>query len=245
MIRTACCLTLAALGLLEPQARGRFDRDDPESARALVARAAEWHDPFLEWPHFAFRLFIQDRLADMQREIRLDLNVPARSMVYDLRDNEIHVRQILENGHCDYMVGGALEHSPELDKRHERFCEETRRLRDRYELILGMPMKLLEPDVVIQEDVEEVQLLRRRMLRVEAVLPDSDKSWRFYFSPFAYRLKAFEYFGEDDQDGELIVYDRAFKVGRGLRLPESVHIYRLQDEERYAVLRILDHEPLR
>ena len=204
-------------------------------AEELLERTIAYHDPANLWSSNTIELLVDvtlsDRLAEARgyatRKDRILVDIPAGRFRYRTMRGEDRIEVIGEGESLRAILNRSEEISKEDLKTHRLSPDQLPGLRDYFTFLYGIPMKLRDPDIVLDPEVKRVKFAGRDVyaLRVNYAKVGSDV-WYFYVHPVTYELVGCSFYQDEAaNDGESIVFYDVVKGPDGLRLPKMRRWY--------------------
>lgn len=180
----------------------------PPSAEELLRSALAAHDPRGAWPDVCLDLELRETRPegpDRRSTIRLAPSSPDFRMGRTSGDGP-EIRTEITNGECAFSVDGHLPTEAEVEE-HRLHCARARMLRDYYEYLWGLPMKLLDTGTRLDPEARSGAFDDRpaSILRVTYDADVGSDVWLFYLEPESFQLLGTRFFHDEDAgDGEAI-----------------------------------------
>lgn len=202
------------------------------SADQLLDRAIAHYDPAGLWMQSRATLTIDEtRPEGPSRRTIITTDPAAAVFAITTTRGDAVLEGTLHCGSCSWKLDGSTAFSPELRDRHRLTCDRLFWLRDYYEYLWGLPMKLRDPGTRLGPAVREVRFAGRASLEMRVTYDSSvgSDTWYFYFDPDSAALVGYRFYHDETVgDGEYIVLDGELTVGH-LRLPRSRAWYSHED----------------
>ena len=154
------------------------------SASELLDKAIAYHDPDGEWSTLQQKLFIKMSYPDGRTrlsEVKIDL--PQEFFSLKAKTGEDVSQYTLSKGECSLMLNGSTDISEKEKKTHRLNCERAESMKNYYQYLYGLPMKLKDKGTQLSPTVATKKFKGKeyKVLKVtydEAVGKDT---WYFYF----------------------------------------------------------------
>ncbi len=193
------------------------------TAAAVLAKSIAYHDPKGVWDTtIHFMKLYEERPGNGFRltDIMIDLQEPAFGMK-QRRDEEVLQRQMVGE-ECAHQLNGRADLTDAQRSEHRLTCDFTRRMRDYYTYLWGLPMKLQDEGTLLHPQVYRRDFFGDDLLEVRVTYSPEvgGDIWYFYFDPTTYALRGYRFYHDEAaNDGEYILLDGEAQVG-DLRLPK-------------------------
>ena len=204
------------------------------TANELLTRSMAFHDPDSKWTKCRFDLVI-----DMQMPGR---PVRTSQVVIDNEKGTFEL-SVLQQGHMlKWMVDGKDSTEVEMDFRAPDAAladsmnltpDRARRWRDYYAYLYGLPMKLTDEGVNLQEGVISTTFNGQPVLALKVNYDEKVGSdvWYFYFNPNTYAMVGYRFYHDEAKnDGEYIVLE-GMSIHNGMRIPRDRTWYMNADDK--------------
>ena len=204
------------------------------TANELLTRSMAFHDPDSKWTKCRFSLVIDMQMPD--RPVR------TSQVVIDNEKGTFEL-SVLQRGHMlKWMVDGKDSVEVEMDFRKPApdmadsmnlTPDRARRWRDYYAYLYGLPMKLTDEGVNIQEGVINTSFNGQEVLALKVTYDEKVGSdvWYFYFNPNTYAMVGYRFYHDEAKnDGEYIVLD-GMSIQNGMRIPRDRTWYMNADDK--------------
>ncbi|MFC3414473.1 DUF6503 family protein [Algoriphagus hitonicola] len=192
----------------------QFEERSVESATELVEKSIQFHDPNQMWGSFSGTFSIKDSLPNGRASRRYEVS-------FQNQLNKVHYR----NDDLEFIV---WEDSVQVFK-GEIKKDRALMLRNYYSYLWGLPMKLMDPETKVEEEilVEDLDGKSYQVVRI----PYEKDTWYFYFDPESAQLEAYKFYQDEvKQKGEIIFLEGLVEF-EGLRIPKNRSWYRTEKEE--------------
>ncbi len=202
--------------------------NDINTAKDLIKRSIAYHDPNGNWRHFKSNIEINSSVfwenggvaAKTDSKLFFD-NHKGVFKIYSLRNstefingikyrNEIKHKGEISKDTCYNIV--LNEMLPEVSSKYKWLygCNGITFFRDYYSYLIGMPMKLLDSEAVINDTIFERTYndIKYDVIKVNYNPIDKEPVWYFYFNKknHAFELCKFTSIEDENKGGEYIIY---------------------------------------
>lgn len=217
------------------------------SASELLDKAIAYHDPDGEWSTLQQKLFIKMSYPDGRTrlsEVKIDL--PQEFFSLKAKTGEDVSQYTLSKGECSLMLNGSTDISEEEKKTHRLNCERAESMKNYYQYLYGLPMKLKDKGTQLSPTIATKKFKGKeyKVLKVtydEAVGKDT---WYFYFDPETYAMEVYQFFHDESKnDGEYILLSDTENVGT-IKMPKVREWYYNKDDKHLGTDTLTKSEPL-
>lgn len=204
------------------------------SAKQLLAKSIDYHDPdnALLNKRLVFELR-ETRPGVTDRESIIGVNIKAEIFqLLQKKDNTI-VESLYKKGVPSFKVNGSEDFSEEVKKKYQINDQRLIMLRDYYQYLWLLPVKLLDEGTILSDDVKEKDFFGKDALEIKVTYEPTvgNDIWYFYFHPKTYALIGYRFYHDESaNDGEYIILEGEVQEGN-LRLPKERKWYMHKDDK--------------
>jgi len=204
------------------------------SGEKLIDKSIQYHDPNNNWVKFSGELKITMETPSRNPRISsvfIDLQKEYFRNQYESDSNLIF--QELDKGICSILLNGKAEFSSEEEKKYRLTCNQTKRTRDYYTYLYGLPMKLKDPGTLINPKIEKRSFKGKKYLvaQVNYKKEVGNDRWYFYFDPITYAMEVYQFYHEESKnDGEYILLAEEIVIN-GIKIPKNRAWYYNKDDK--------------
>jgi hypothetical protein len=189
---------------------------------SLLEKSIEAHDPNNYWPQLNNRFHMSiKRDGQAERHFSILINNPEGIFEYALQQGDSTISQGVERGKYYVSINSTPNVTSEIKSKFRLTEERTQYLKEVYEYLYGVPMKLKDPGTIIDPSFIE-ETFNSQLCWVIKVTYDPStegETWYFYINKDTYLLAGYRfYFDESKGDGEFI-YIEGYESLNGLKLP--------------------------
>jgi len=203
------------------------------TAKELIKKSLEVHDPKGEWATFKDNLVIAQIRPDGKKSERyIHLDNKKNHFNFKAKYPEGELKYAVDKKGARYSWNGDKNISEELKKKYRVSDDRANMYHNYYTYLYGMPMKLSDTGTHISPAVEKVQFKDEDYLKIKVSYDPEvgDDIWYFYFNPNTYELELYQFFHDESKnDGEYILLDGWKHFGQ-LKLPEKLQWYYNKDD---------------
>ncbi|MCM4150068.1 hypothetical protein DHD05_00560 [Arenibacter sp. N53] len=208
----------------------------------LLEKAISYHDPNGRWSSFKgnFSVTMESPKGD-KRKSHIAIDLPASSFKLTTNRDNNAIEQTVDKGECLVTLNGITNISDADKAAHNISCERTKKMKDYYTYLYGLPMKLRDPGTIIESRVETKTFKGKKYLRLKATYSKEvgTDTWYFYFDPTSYAMEVYQFFHDESQnDGEYILLS-GVEIINGIKMPKTRAWY-YNKNDQYLGTDVLD-----
>jgi hypothetical protein len=151
---------------------------------------------------------VREKTAD--RYFTVHLNLPQKSFVYEVKNDSLHFRQGFEGNTHQVFLNGKTHLTEAEIKQYDLGQARTQYLKEVYEYLLLLPMRL-KNDIKflsdeVSEDVFNQKVCYKITIRYEPT--NENETWHFFIDKQTFVLHGYQFYLKDKAtDGEFIHLD--------------------------------------
>jgi hypothetical protein len=200
-----------------------FCCSDPSLTPAsLLEKSIEAHDPNNYWQQLNNRFYMSiKRDGQADRYFSILINNTEDEFEYALQKGDSIISQRIKKGQSYYAINGDANMSEEIKEKYQLNNERTLYMKEVYEYLYGVPMKLKDPGTIVGPVLNEETFNGKECWLVKVTYDPSTEgeTWYFYIDKETFLLAGYRfYFDESKGDGEFI-YIEGYESLNGLKLP--------------------------
>lgn len=194
------------------------------SPEQFLDKAIAYHDPNGEWESFKGSLSItmtspngDERISD------IIIDLPSEYFNLTVAKDGNTIEQTIRMDSCFFALNGRSEISKKDLETFKLNCEQTKKMKDYYTYLYGLPMKLKDPGTQLDPLVRKKAFKGKEylVLKVTYDAPVGNDIWYFYFDPITYAMEVYQFFHDESKnDGEYILLSGE-EVLKGIRMPKT------------------------
>ncbi|MEO0626717.1 MAG: DUF6503 family protein [Bacteroidota bacterium] len=194
------------------------------SAAELLEKSRGFYDPDDSWSTLrdTFKV-IEPRLGNPERASTVMFNRSADYFRLERYYGPDLIVFEIEGESCSWAVNDRTE-IPEEERQDRRLnCSRNRTYASFYSFFYGMPMEILSREYEVVSEPEFVVLEQNSLLKTRLRIPGAPfaELWDVYFDLNTSEIKACEYFPEDPEaHNNLIFFERTFQKS-GMKFPQT------------------------
>jgi hypothetical protein len=220
----------------------QFQAQAQLSALEVLEKSIEVHDPKNRWKRFEAALemsIVREKVADRVFTIHLDLR--QKSFGYEVKNDSLHYKQgFRDTSHYVFLNGETTVPTP-LILRYDLGKKRTQYLREVYEYLLFLPMRL-KNDVkfLSKEPVKEVfnqKSCYKITFQYEPI--DENETWHFFIDQQTFVLHGYQFYLKDKTTNGEYIYTTDYELIKGILMPKTKSWYWNKDGSFFRTDRIL------
>ena len=190
----------------------------------IVRRSISYHDPGMHlFDSEVIMEFVETRPKGEDRKSKIIFNIDKEAFqMSNVRDGKSIVSKV-EKEKTEIFVDGKTEFSDDIRKKYRLDPKRVAMMKNYYQYLWLMPMKLNDPGTIIDSEVKQVDFFGKDLLQIQVTYsPEVGKDvWYFYFNPITYAMQGYRFYHDESKnDGEYIVLEDEAVYGN-VRLPKN------------------------
>ena len=168
-----------------------------------------------------------DRFTDLL------IDLPASKFQLNQNRDGVQIIRAVDKTMCSHKVDGKADLDTTVIEKYKLNCERTKRIRNYYVYLWGLPMKLKDPGTIVEEKVESTtfQGTPCYAMKVRYSPEVGQDIWYFYFDKETYALIGYRFYHEESKnDGEYITLEGEETVCQ-MKLPKTRKWYVNKDDK--------------
>ena len=203
------------------------------SAEQLLEKSISYHDPNGHWRNFSGELSItMETPSRPLRKTILKMDFIKQYFKSTVVQDGLTTQAELHQGKCKHWFENSQSFSDEIAKKHRLNCAFTKKMRDYYVYLYGLPMKLKDPGTRIDPKVLTKPLNGKTYLCLRVTYDENvgKDIWYFYFDPTTYQLRHYQFYHDEAKnDGEYILLSSEETI-QGIKMPKKRAWYTNKDD---------------
>lgn len=212
------------------------------SATLILEKSIQFHDPKNVWDEKPIHLnLLETRPGSTDRTTTLSLHLSQSGFRLSQQRNDDQISYSFTKDSLLTEVNGSDEIPDDVKERLSISRDRAIMLRNYYTYLWLLPMKLLDPGTVLDEEVTETTYDGYSVYKLKVTYDDAvgHDIWYFYFDRRDFQMRGYQFFHDEmKNDGEYITLSGLAKVG-GLLLPLERRWFTNQDNTYLGTDRIL------
>lgn len=204
------------------------------SAEQIIEKSIEYHDPdgILLKKELNLDL-IETRPNGADRNSTLVINIKKDRFELVRKNDGQVVKSEYKKGKVSYSIDGEEDISKEDIEKHRLNDSRTIMLKNYYQYLWLLPMKLKDEGTNFNPLVKKVDFFGKTSLEVRVTYDPNvgNDVWYFYFNPETYALQGYRFYHDEEKnDGEYIILDNEVKY-KNIRLPKERKWYTHKEDK--------------
>jgi len=205
-----------------------------KKAEEILAKSIEYHDPggLLSSKNITMN-FIETRPKGEDRKSSVRWNIKKRYFQMAREVDNLSINSFYKKGKVSILVNGKKKFSEEIAKKYRLNPGRIEMMKNYYQYLWMMPMKLNDPGTIIDPVVKEVDFFGKASFQIKVTYdPKVGKDiWYFYFHPTTNALIGYRFYhNESKNDGEYIILEDEV-IQDGIKIPKSRTWYMHTDDK--------------
>lgn len=190
----------------------------------IIVKSIMYHDPDMKlFDSEVVMDFIETRPKGEDRKSTIRFNIKKETFqLANVRDG-ISMKSQMNKGKVEILVDGKKEYSDEIMEKYRLNPKRVAMMKNYYQYLWLMPMKLNDPGTNIDSEVKKVDFFGKELLQIKVLYsPEVGKDiWYFYFNPTTYAMQGYRFYHDESKnDGEYILLEDE-TVFDNVRLPQK------------------------
>lgn len=190
----------------------------------IIDKSINYHDP--EGKMLKNKLifsFLETRPKGKDRRTVIEMNVKKEKFQMAQVIDNIQINSFYNRGIIGILVDGEKTYSEVIAKKYRLSNQRVAMMKNYYEYLWLLPMKLKDPGTNLNPMVKEVDFFGKQSLEIRVTYDPAVGSdvWYFYFHPQSYALQGYRFYHEEEKnDGEYILLEGETTQDK-IRIPRS------------------------
>ncbi|MEO0471573.1 MAG: DUF6503 family protein [Bacteroidota bacterium] len=200
------------------------------SAQDLIQQSIAYHDADGHWQEFTSAIEINSvitRRGGSKDERTTGLSFDNQQGVFQIRSstNGIDFTAEANPDSCFINFARVLSGEDSAQMKSVLGCAGVSRYKDYYTYLIGLPMKLSDPEAIVQDSIMERSYGGKTydVVKVNYEPLDTEPAWYFYFDQESHAFALCKFTSKDDENkgGEYILYNQETVVD-GMKLFKQI-----------------------
>jgi len=204
------------------------------TAKEILQKSIAYHDPKGKVMTQEVKLLLNEPRPDgAARNSTLVSNLSKEYFSIDRVAGDHKIKMTLEKGNFSGSLDGNTDISQEEITKHKITKERLTLLRDYYQYLWFLPMKLNDPGTILGDEVLVKDFFGKEGFQIKVTYsPEVGKdTWYFYFDQSTYALIGYRFYHDESKnDGEYILLEGEV-AGYNVRIPAIRKWYKHQKDE--------------
>ena len=221
-MRTLTALTLSILIQFYTPAKSQT------SAKEIVKKSINFHDSESQWNNKTIKIRLREqRPGSDDRITSLTINNRKGFFRLDQSREKHKIRYVIRGKKMNIRLDGQPPKDTTLIRRFRLYPERIKTIRNYYNFLNGLPMKIMDPGSKISPDFTNQVFNGISTFRVKVSYDPQvgNDIWYFYFAKKTYELVGYQFYhNEEKNDGEYIILEDAATIKK-MKLPRKRNWY--------------------
>jgi hypothetical protein len=227
---------LSLLLFIHLQAQAQF------SAVEILQKSVKTHDPKQKWEKLKadFEMsIVREKTADRFFTIRL--NLPQKSFFYEVKNDSLQFFQGFQGGNFEVSLNGKKDLTPEEIKKHDLSQTRTQYLREVYEYLLLLPMRLKNDVKFLSNEVTEEVFNEKSCYKITIQYEpiNENETWHFFIDKQSFVLHGYQFYLKDKTSNGEFIYLEDYQDFKGILMPKIKRWYWNKDGSFFRTDQIL------
>lgn len=192
------------------------------AANEILKKCIQKHDPKKKWKNMkaSFDIGIK-RDGATDRQFTVSLNTSKRIFSYEVKSDTLQYAQGYDGKEFWNMLNGQSHLSDDLITKYNLGIPRTQYLKDVYEYLLLLPMRLEYDTEHLSEQVEDVIFNHKSCFKITINYePVAEKEiWHFFIEKQFYLLVGLQFYLKDPKTNGEYIYLENFENHKGILMP--------------------------
>jgi len=203
------------------------------SSKDLLAKSIRYHDPqgMLHQKEVTMH-FIETRPGGEDRKSSISFDIQREQFQTNRKSKEgEEIISKINKAETSFSINGSSEITEEMIKKHRLDGKRLNMMKNYYQYLWLLPMKLNDPGTIIDPEVNAVDFFGKDLLQIRVTYTEEvgKDIWYFYFNPDSYALEGYRFYHDESKnDGEYILLEGEEEF-KGVRLPKTRAWYTHKD----------------
>ncbi len=216
------------------------------AGKDLLKKVIAYHDPKGNWAKLKAKFYLSNTNRDgKENNFELELDNKTGYFCHISHKDGKEIVKGFSNGKEFFLVNNKKDFTEDDKKKYKLNSESVKGIRNFYGYLYGLPMKLKDAGVNVDETVntEEVNGKTYPTIRVSYDPAVGKDNWFFYCDPQTSALKAYRFNHGKPESGEYILLEQEINIS-GIRLPKIRKWYLNKDNKYLGTDNLLKAEQL-
>ncbi len=220
----------------------QFQAQAQLSAVEILEKSIKVHDPKNRWKRLeaAFEMsIVREKVADRFFTIHFDL--PQKSFFYEVKNDSLHYRQGFRDTSHHVFLNGETMLSEQLVSRYDLGKKRTQYLREVYEYLLLLPMRLQNDMKFLSKDVSMEAFNQKSCYKItfnyEPI--NENETWHFFIDQQTFVLHGYQFYLKDKSTNGEYIYATDYALIKDILMPKTKSWYWNKDNSFFRTDRIL------
>jgi Family of unknown function (DUF6503) len=212
------------------------------SALEILQKSIKVHDPKNRWEKLntAFEMsIVREKVAD--RYFIIHLNLPQKSFAYEVKNDSLHYKQGFVGSKHEAFLNERTELSEAEIKKYDLSQARTQYLREVYEYLMLLPMRLQNDVKFLSDKVQEEVFNQKACYKITVQYEPADKNetWHFFIDKQTFVLHGYQFYLKDKTTNGEYIYLEDYQTIERILMPKTKRWYWNKDGSFFRTDRIL------
>jgi len=190
----------------------------------LISKSIQYHDPSgILMKKDVSMSYTGIRQGGEESKTSIAFNIKKETFQMESVNDEVSIMSSLDKEEVTILVDGKEKYSSEIKDKYGLNPERVVMMKNYYQYLWLMPMKLNDPGTIIDPKVSRVDFFGKNLFQIRiSYSPEVGKDvWYFYFNPETYALQGYRFYHDESKnDGEYIILEDE-AIFKNVKLPKK------------------------
>ena len=212
------------------------------TAFEILQKSIKTHDPRGRWQKLKADFdmsIVREKQAD--RFFRIDLNIPKKSFFYRVKSDTLNYAQGFKGNVFEAFFNNSKDISETTIKKYDLTQARTQYLREVYEYLLLLPMRLQNDTALLAKDfiIETFNNVPCYKLTIQYEPSSENETWHFFIDNQSFILRGYQFYVKDKTTNGEYIYLEDYTSVKGILMPKTKKWYWNKDNSFFRTDRIL------
>ncbi len=208
----------------------------------ILLKSINVHDPKQRWQKLQaeFKMnIVREKVADRFFTVRLDL--PKKAFSYEIKNDSLHYFQGFRGEKHEVMLNGKTELTASEIKKYDLAQTRTQYMREVYEYLLLLPMRLQNDLKFLQTDYSEENFNQKSCykLTIQYEPVNENETWYFFIDKHTFVLQGYQFYLKDKSTNGEYIFLEDYITFKGILIPKIKRWYWNKDNSFFRTDKIL------
>ena len=194
------------------------------SPQDVISKSIQYHDPSgILYKKEVVMNFIGTRPEGGESRTKVGFNLKKETFQMENTKDGLLIISSIDNDKVIILVDGKKNFAHEIKEKYRLESKRVVMMKNYYQYLWLMPMKLNDPGTIIDPEVKKVDFFGKELLQIKvSYSPEVGKDvWYFYFNPQSYAMQGYRFYHDESKnDGEYILLENELEFDN-VRLPQN------------------------
>lgn len=212
------------------------------TASEILQKSAKAHDPKNRWQSLKadFEMsIVREKAADRFFTVRLDLS--KKSFYYEVKTDTLHYFQGFRGDKFDVILNRKSELTSTEIKKYDLTQARTQYLREVYEYLLLLPMRLQNDLDFLQAEYSEETFNQKPCYKITIQYQptDQNETWHFFIDKQSFILHGYQFYLKDKTTNGEYIFLEDYATFKGILMPKTKRWFWNKDNSFFRTDKIL------